>query len=116
MLQRCLNPASKCFKDYGGRGISVCDEWLNFAVFFEDMGSVPEGKTLERKNNELGYFPANCVWADRKQQSRNRRSNWRVLFEGEVLCLSEVAEKMGVNYMTLKSRVRRGTSGLEIVT
>jgi hypothetical protein len=74
--KRCHSPQNKRFPSYGGRGIFVCDRWRNsFEAFFSDMGECPEGLTLERKDNDRGYEPGNCVWADRCQQSRNRRSN-----------------------------------------
>jgi len=75
MKTRCLNPNNFKYKDYGGRGIEVCEKWLNFQGFFEDMGVRPEGMTLERKNNSLGYYKENCKWATPKEQASNRR--WR---------------------------------------
>lgn len=74
MVRRCHNKNHYAFKDYGGRGIQVCDKWLNFKGFFEDMGSQPKGMTLERKNNSLGYSKDNCIWATITEQARNRRS------------------------------------------
>jgi len=70
---RCTNPKNKRWARYGGRGISMCDEWLNsFDNFLADMGVRPDGLTLERVDNDLGYSPDNCVWATHKQQAQNQ--------------------------------------------
>lgn len=74
MLTRCRNPKRKVFKDYGGRGITVCDRWLTFENFLADMGERPLGLTLERIKNHKGYEPGNCKWATYRDQARNRRS------------------------------------------
>jgi hypothetical protein len=75
MIQRCTNPKNLSWRDYGGRGIAVCDRWRqSFAVFYEDMGARPKGLTLERTRNDEGYSPGNCQWATRSTQNFNRRS------------------------------------------
>ena len=73
MLTRCTNSNQATYKNYGERGITVCKRWLNFELFYNDMGERPAGLTIERKNNELGYSPDNCIWADRTTQARNQR-------------------------------------------
>lgn len=72
MLQRCNNIKNKHYKDYGKRGISVCDEWRTFEGFYKDMGDRPEGLTLDRKDNDSSYCKDNCQWSTQTEQANNR--------------------------------------------
>ena len=75
MKQRCYNPNSAAYKNYGGRGIKVCDKWLkSFEAFYDDMGTRPEGMSIDRINNDGNYEPSNCKWSTPKEQSSNRRN------------------------------------------
>lgn len=74
MKTRCYNPNSKHYHNYGGRGIKVCDEWINsFTTFYNDMGSKPNDMTLDRINVNGDYEPSNCKWSTRSEQNKNRR-------------------------------------------
>lgn len=73
MLARCENPKNSSFKNYGGRGIQVCERWHSFEDFYADVGDPPDGRSLDRPDNMKGYGPDNWRWATRSEQSKNRR-------------------------------------------
>jgi hypothetical protein len=77
MIQRATNPKNARYADYGGRGIGVCERWLEFTNFYADMGPRPDGKSLDRVNNDLGYSPENCRWATWVEQRHNQRPHRR---------------------------------------
>lgn len=110
MMRRCYKKTDSAFKDYGGRGIKVCERWHNFIYFYEDMGERKKGKTLERINNNAGYSPNNCKWVSRGEQSRNRRSNIKYTINGKTMIQKEWAKKYKINYWTLRRRLEDGWS------
>ncbi len=110
MKTRCLNPNSKDFEHYGGRGIKVCQSWLIFENFLSDMGIKPRGLTLERRNNNLGYNKSNCYWAEERQQHRNQRSNVNLTYKGRTLNVLDWAAELGLPSRTIYSRIRYGWS------
>jgi hypothetical protein len=108
MKARCFNPNRPAFKDYGERGISVCERWLKFSNFYADMGEPEEGMTLERVKNEEGYSPENCKWATAAEQGLNKRNNVLVTIDGETLVLSQWCERLGLKYATVLRRIHKG--------
>lgn len=117
MKNRCLNPNNPQFKNYGGRGIKVCERWLeSFENFYADMGDKPSpNHSLERKDNEMGYSPDNCIWATPKEQARNTRVNVLVTIEGETKTLAEWSEQNGIDYSTLWRRHKSGWHGASLL-
>jgi hypothetical protein len=105
MKERCSNIKNKQYRDYGGRGITVCDRWLKFENFLEDMGECPNKLTLDRKNNNGNYCKSNCRWATQKKQNRNKRNNIIVTFNNKNLLLIELAEKINIPYLVLWKRL-----------
>ena len=106
MIRRCENPADKHYKDYGGRGIKVCERWKDLRNFVADMGDPPEGMTLDRWPDKNGnYEPGNCRWATPQQQARNTRRNVLVSLEGKEMCVADAADRIGIKRSTMYSRV-----------
>jgi hypothetical protein len=108
MMDRCNNPNSDDYKDYGGRGISVCERWRDFINFFEDMGERPKGLSLDRIDNSKGYSKDNCRYASLKEQVRNRRVTVMITHTGETKPLAQWCEELGVSYERADRRYRLG--------
>ena len=98
------------YKHYGGRGIGVCERWFNFENFYADMGTRPQGLSLDRMNNNDGYKPSNCRWATLIEQYNNTSRNVKITYNGLTLSISQWAERMGIKYRTLQGRINRGWS------
>ena len=112
MKQRCYNQNNKAYKDYGGRGIKVCDEWLNDINAFVEWSlknNVDFGLSIDRIDNNGNYEPSNCRWATCKQQSNNIRTNRKINDKS----LSEIAEETGINRQTICYRYDNGYDTLE---
>lgn len=114
MKARCKYPSNENYERYGGRGITVCERWIDsYENFLEDMGEPTKGLTLERKNNDGNYSPENCKWATDIEQVRNRRSNHNLTYNGETKCLVEWSEILNINYNTLKTRINQAGWSVE---
>lgn len=109
MLNRCENPNRAGFKDYGGRGIAVCERWRSFDAFYADMApSWSPGLTIERDDNGKGYSPENCRWIPRSEQSRNRRFCVYIDTPSGRVTVNEASRIYGISFATLRGRIKRG--------
>lgn len=108
MLQRCRDSKCKAFKNYGGRGIMVCEKWQTFEGFFEEMGEPGKNQSIDRIDVNGNYSKENCRWTDRKTQSRNRRSNRTITFNGKTACISEWSENLGLSKTLIRTRLNLG--------
>lgn len=116
MKQRCGNPNSKSFKNYGGRGITYPEKWQEFAGFEEDMKvDYKKGLTLERIDNSKSYSRENCKWATRKEQGNNKRSNIVLTLNNETHPIAIWAKMLEIKFDTIRSRFYRGMSVEEIL-
>lgn len=105
MVDRVKNKKNHNYHNYGGRGITVCDKWLTFEGFYEDMGDRPEGLTLDRIDNDLGYCKENCHWVTQKEQCNNTRRNRYIMFKGKVQTISQWSEELGISDIVLRGRL-----------
>lgn len=117
MVARCCDPGDKAYDRYGGRGIGICDEWRqSFEKFYADMGDPPKGKSLDRRDNDLGYCKSNCRWATAKEQADNRRSNVCLEFGGKRMNLIQWSVQIGLPFKALWKRYNQGWSVEEMLT
>ena len=118
MKQRCLNPKNEQYHNYGGRGITICDRWINsLQNFVADMGKKPSRNfTLERINVNLGYCPENCKWITKKEQSLNKRTSVKLEIKGVTKNASEWDKEMNLPEGTVCRRLKRGWSSSRAVT
>lgn len=105
MKKRCLYKSHPAYNLYGGRGITICSEWMSFEQFYKDMGNCPYSKgSIDRIDNTKGYEPSNCRWLSRNLQAKNRRNV--KLVEGKTI--PDLALELGIKYTTLKQRIKAG--------
>lgn len=110
MKQRCLNPKTKTFRYYGGRGITICKEWLDYEVFhiWAMRAGYKEGLTIERKDCNGNYEPLNCTWIPQSEQGNNTRRSVKVTFQSKTQILKKWSIELGIPYHLLCSRLHRG--------
>ena len=110
MMDRCYRESAKNYPFYGGRGITVCEEWHNIEAFESWVmeSGFQKGLTLERKDVNGNYCPENCVWATKKQQANNRRNTLVIEYNGERHAAGEWAEILGMCRSTISNRYYRG--------
>ena len=107
MKSRCNNPKEPAYKNYGARGIKVCERWNIFENFINDMGSKPSPEhTLERINNNDDYYPKNCKWATKLEQVYNRRNTRRVKYQNRTITLKQLAKELHMDYSNLASSIK----------
>lgn len=116
IIRRCRNKKSPGFKNYGGRGITICSRWNRFENFIKDMGRKPTSEhSIDRKDNEKGYTPANCRWATRKEQNSNRRSCVFVPIGSQRFTVVEAAKITGIKSRTIYGRIKRGMTPVQAI-
>lgn len=116
MIDRCEKANHHAYKDYGGRGVSVCVEWHSFDNFFDWAVSngYAFGLTLDRENVNGNYEPSNCRWATWKEQGNNRRTNTLITFNGRTQTMAVWADELGITRHTLWARLHKHKMPLEI--
>lgn len=114
MMQRCYNQENHNYERYGGRGITVCEEWKDFDNFekwaISTIGNKTSNYTVDRIDNDGPYSPDNCRWATPKEQVRHRRDTIMITLDGETKPLAEFCEIYGIKYTTVRERLKRGWS------
>lgn len=123
MIQRCNDPTDNSFKNYGARGIKVCDDWMSgrdgkskYQTFMEDMGPRPPDRhSIERIDNNGNYEPGNCCWATHAEQQKNRRDNRWITAAGKTMILADWIRSSGVPDWKIRRLERRGIPFEQIV-
>ena len=110
MKNRCLNKKATGYNYWGGRGITIHPRWITFENFYEDMGEMPEGKSLDRIDNNGNYTPKNCKWSNSKEQNNNTRRNHFLTYKNKTLTVSQWAEELGIKRDSIYLRLSRGWS------
>lgn len=118
MRKRCNNKNTSDYKYYGGKGVSVCNEWNDFMTFKEwsNNNGYKDGLTIDRIDPNGDYSPSNCRWISHKAQCNNRTTTRLYNYNNETLSIAQLSEKYGVNYSTLYARLSRGLSVADAIS
>lgn len=116
MKRRCYDTKGNRYQYYGGRGITVCERWIVFENFLSDMGTCPEGQSLDRINVDGNYEPSNCRWATNMQQGEHRSNAIKLSFKGKTQHIGAWAREVGIPAKILYKRVTRGWTPEQILT
>lgn len=116
MHSRCKTTSATGYKNYGGKGIKVCQRWESFSCFLEDMGIPSDGQSIERNDSSRDYEPGNCRWATRIEQNRNQSDLVYINYAGKRQCAAAWAEELGVQASTLIARRRNQWPDEKIIT
>lgn len=115
IIDRCTNKNSKAYKHYGGRGIGVCDRWVDsFDNFHKDMGDRPKNHSIDRINVDGNYEPSNCKWSTQVEQVRNRRNTINFTLNGVSKPLADWCEELDTPYYLAHQRISKGKSGYDV--
>lgn len=116
MIQRCTYKKDKRYKNYGGRGINVCKRWLKFENFFEDMGHrTSKNHSLDRINNNKGYYKSNCRWATPLEQANNKSNNIIIYIDKIPFTVPQLSRKFNISYDAIRKRILKGKNGRELI-
>ena len=118
MIQRCTNPENDRYRDYGGRGITICEEWRNNNTLFFKWAlnnGWKQGLEIDREDNEKGYSPENCRIVTEKVQQRNKRNNRMITYKGETKSLAEWCELLKLSYSAMLTRIHKHNPTPEIL-
>lgn len=119
MRLRCYASGNKKYYYYGGRGITVCDEWRNNFIAFQEWSlshGYQEGLTIDRIDNNQGYSPDNCRWVTRAIQQRNMRRNVVITYQGKTQVLKDWCDELGLRYKTIQNRIVKGWDKVRAIT
>lgn len=118
MKTRILNPNANNYKNYGGRGIKICQRWLDggFDQFLSDMGERPEGKTLDRIDHNGDYCPENCKWSTTQEQNENKRNSILLTHNGQTKCLTVWAKELSISRKAIYTLIKKGKTLDELFT